>query len=128
MRVSLSELQNSIYRSALALDLPVGHSMTVALAARRMAAGNFGSLESFVGAFDSLAKGHSTGFEIDRAAQGIFVPKPSEKLLSALYAGPLACDLMVAAAHSKIDLEKVVLHKEKEKSEMTGQCSGIFSY
>lgn len=110
MQVSLGEIQTIIYRSGLAIDLPVGIAVDISLAARRMLSENFGSLVPFVEAFNYFANGASDKFKFDDASKGVFFPKSEKKLLSSLFAGPSVCDLLSVKC-SEIELQLITLNK-----------------
>tara|TARA_Y100000590_G_scaffold466401_1_gene641659 strand:+ start:45 stop:749 length:705 start_codon:yes stop_codon:yes gene_type:complete len=109
MQVSLGEIQTIIYRSGLAIDLPVGIAVDISLAARRMLSDNFGSLVPFVKAFNYFAHDQSDEFKFYDATKGIFYPKSEKKLLSSLFAGPSACDLL-SVKHSESELQIITLN------------------
>ena len=109
MHVSLSEVQTTVCKAAVAVGLPLGLGEDAGRAARRMMASGVGSLAAFVDALDAVDKGRSTGFDADRAIAGDFGPKPAGRLLSALRAGPSACDFVVSAASTDMEYGRITL-------------------
>lgn len=109
MHVSLSEIQTTVCKAAVAVGLPLGLGEDAGRAARWMMASGVGSLAAFVDALDALDKGRSTGFDADRAIAGDFGPKPAGRLLSALRAGPSACDLVASAPSTDLGYGRIAL-------------------
>ena len=109
MHVSLSEVQTIVCKAAVAVGLPLGLGEEAGRAARRMMASGVGSLAAFIDALDAVDKGRSTGFDADRAITGDFGPKPAGRLLSALRAGPSACDLVMSAASTDMGYGRITL-------------------
>ncbi len=109
MHVSLSEVQTTVCKAAVAVGLPLGLGEDAGQAARRMMASGVGSFAAFVDALDAVDEGRSTGFDADRAIAGDFGPKPAGRLLSAIRAGPSACDLVASAASTDIGLGRITL-------------------
>ena len=109
MHVSLSEVQTTVCKAAVAVGLPLGLGEDAGRAVRHMMACGVGSLAAFVDALDAVDKGRSTGFDADRAIAGDFGPKPADRLLSALRAGPSACDLVVSAAITDMGYGRITL-------------------
>lgn len=109
MHVSLSEVQTTVCKAAVAVGLPLGLGEDAGRAARHMMASGVGSLAAFVDALDAVDKGRSTGFDADRAIAGDFNPKPADQLLSALRAGPSACDLIASAASTDVGDGRITL-------------------
>ncbi len=109
MHVSLSEVQTTVCKAAVAVGLPLGLGEDAGQAARRMMASGVGSFAAFVDALDAVDEGRSTGFDADRAIAGDFGPKPAGRLLSAICAGPSACDLVASAASTDIGLGRITL-------------------
>ncbi|MBM10290.1 MAG: hypothetical protein CMF69_12130 [Magnetovibrio sp.] len=112
LQVSLSEIETSICKAVSATSLPVSFGEDAGRAARCMAESGIGSLVAFVEALDALNNGQSTGFNTQCAAMGKFIPKLDARHLSALYAGPSACDLLVSThdvgpEYAAITLENV---------------------
>ena len=129
MHVSLSEVETTLCKAAVAVGLPLGIGEDAGRAARHMMALGIGSFAAFCDALDTVDCGRSTGFDLERAAAGDFGPKPAGQLLSALRAGPSACDLAVAAAGADItlahvDVAVVILFEVLAASAETdqGQC------
>ena len=109
MHVSLSEVQTTVCKAALGVGLPLGLGEDAGRAARRMMASGVGSFAAFVDALESVDEERSTGFDADCAIVGNFGPKPADRLLSAIRAGPSACDLVASAARTDIGFERIVL-------------------
>ena len=109
MHISLSEIQTTVCKAAVAIGLPLGLSEDAGRASRCMMACGVGSLATFIDALDTVDKGRSTGFEAARAIAGIFEPKPAGRLLSALYAGPSACDLLASAMKTDLGYGRITL-------------------
>ncbi len=109
MHVSLSEVQTTVCKAAVAVGLPLGLGEDAGRAARWMMASGVGLLAAFVDALDAVDKGRSTGFDADRAIAGYFGPKPAGRLLSALRAGPSACDLVASAASTDMGYGRITL-------------------
>ncbi len=109
MHVSLSEVQTTVCKAAVAVGLPLGLGEDAGRAARRMMACGVGSLAAFVDSLDAVDKGRSTGFDADRAIAGDFGPNSAGRLLSAIRAGPSACDLVASAASTNIGFGRIAL-------------------
>lgn len=109
MHVSLSEVQTTVCKSAVAVGLPFGLGEDAGRAARHMMASGIGSLAAFVDALDAVDQEQSTGFDAERAIAGNFGPKPGGQLLSALHAGPSACDLVASMASTVLKIERITL-------------------
>ena len=107
MHVSLSEVETTVCKAAMAVGLPLGLGEDAGRAARRMMALGVGSFAAFCDALDAVDQRRSTGFDLERARTGDFGPKPAGRLLSAIRAGPSACDLVVSAARTNITLADV---------------------
>ena len=110
MQVSLSEIETSICKAVSAVNLPLGFGEDAGRAARCMAESGIGSLAAFVDALDALDNGQSTGFDTESAVMGEFIPKSAGQYLSALHAGPSACDLLVSAASTEPEFRKITLN------------------
>lgn len=111
MHVSLSEVQTTICKATVAVGLPLGLGEEAGRAARCMMASGVGSLAAFVNALDALEEDRSTGFNADQAIAGTFRPKMAVQLLSALRAGPSACDLVVSAASTNMGDLRITLNE-----------------
>ena len=98
MHVSLSEVEAAVAKAAMAVGLPPGLGEDAGRAARLMLRTGLGALSDLVGALDAVDGGASVGFDADRAPAGMLVPANGARQLSALRAGPTACDLLLAAA------------------------------
>ena len=109
MHVSLSEVQTTVCKAAVAIGLPLGLGEDAGRAARCMMVSGVGSFAAFVDALDAVDKGQSTGFEADRAITGDFGPMPAGRLLSALHAGPSACDLLATATRTDLGYSRITL-------------------
>lgn len=103
MRISLSELETTLRKAALGAGLSLGLGEEAGLAAKWMAINGIASLSAFADALDAVASGRSGRFDADLASAGRFVASGAGSSLSALYAGPSACDLLEAAALSGDD-------------------------
>ena len=110
MQVSLSEIETSICKAVSAVNLPLGFGEDAGRAARCIAESGIGSLAAFVDALDALDNGQSTGFDTESAVMGEFIPKSAGQYLSALHAGPSACDLLVSAASTEPEFRKITLN------------------
>ena len=110
MQVSLSEIETSICKAVSAVNLPLGFGEDAGRAARCMAESGIGSLAAFVDALDALDNGQSTGFDAESAVMGKFIPKSAGRYLSALHAGPSACDLLVSAASTEPEYREITLN------------------
>ena len=108
MHVSLSEVETTVCKAAMAVGLPLGLGEDAGRAARRMMALGVGSFAAFCDALDAVDQRRSTGFDLEPARTGVFGPKPAGRLLSAIRAGPSACDLVVAAARTNMSREACV--------------------
>ena len=123
MHVSLSEIEAAVAKAVMSVGLPLGLGEDAGRAARLMLRSNLGTLSDLVDALDAVDGGASVGFDADRVSAGRLVPMNGAKQLSALQAGPTACDLLLAAAGSAggggrgsvtlaaIDCPTVVLHE-----------------
>lgn len=109
MHVSLSEIQTTVCKAAVAVGLPLGLGEDAGWAARRMMAIGVGSFAAFVDAIDTVDDGRSTGFDADRAIAGSFGPQPAGLLLSAIRAGPSVCDLVALATGTDIEFAPLTL-------------------
>ena len=110
MYVSLSEIETSICKAVSAVDLPLGFGEDAGRAARSMAGSGIGSLAAFVDALDALDNGRSTGFNEKIAVTGKFTPKSAGQYLSALHAGPSACDLLISATSNNPEYREITLN------------------
>ena len=107
----------------MSVGLPLGLGEDAGRAARLMLRSNLGTLSDLVDALDAVDGGASVGFDADRVSAERLVPMHGAKQLSALQAGPTACDLLLAAAGSAggggrgsvtlaaVDCPTVVLHE-----------------
>ena len=109
MHVSLSEVQTTVSKAAVAVGLPLGLGEDAGRAARHMMASGVGSFAAFVDALETVDEGRATGFDAERAIAGDFVPEPAGRPLSAIRAGPSACDLVVSAARGDTGSGRVSL-------------------
>ena len=100
MHVSLSEIEAAVAKAVMSVGLPLGLGEDAGRAARLMLRSNLGTLSDLVDALDAVDGGASVGFDADRVSAGRLVPMHGAKQLSALQAGPTACDLLLAAAGS----------------------------
>ena len=100
MHVSLSEVEAAVVKAVMAVGLPLGLGEDAGRAARLMLRSDLGTLSDLVDALDAVDGGASVGFDADRVSAGRLVPVDGAKRLSALRAGPTACDLLLAAARS----------------------------
>ena len=98
MHVSLSEVEAAVAKAAMAVGLPPGLGEDAGRAARLMLRTGLGALSDLVGALDAVDGGASVGFDADRVPAGMLVPANGARQLSALRAGPTACDLLLVAA------------------------------
>ena len=98
MHVSLSEVEAAVAKAAMAVGLPPGLGEDAGRAARLMLRTGLGALSDLVDALDAVDGGASVGFDADRAPAGMLVPANGARQLSALRAGPTACDLLLVAA------------------------------
>ena len=98
MHVSLSEVEAAVAKAAMAVGLPPGLGEDAGRAARLMLRTGLGVLSDLVDALDAVDGGASVGFDADRASAGMLVPENGARQLSALRAGPTACDLLLVAA------------------------------
>ena len=124
MHVSLSEVEAAVVKAVMAVGLPLGLGEDAGRAARLMLRSDLGTLSDLVDALDAVDGGASVGFDADRVSAGRLVPVDDAKRLSALRAGPTACDLLLAAARSAggdggqgavtlaaVDCPTVILHE-----------------
>ena len=100
MHVSLSEVEAAVAKAAMGVGLPPGLGEDAGRAARLMLRSDLGTLSDLVDALDAVDGGASVGFDADRVSAGRLVPVDGAKQLSALRAGPTACDLLLVAAGS----------------------------
>ena len=96
MYISLSEVETVVSKATEAVGLSPGLGEDAGRAARYMMACGVGSLMAFVDALEAVDEGLSTGFDIESAITGAFNPKSTDRTLSALCAGPSACDLILS--------------------------------
>ena len=129
MHVSLSEVEAAVAKAVMSVGLPLGLGEDAGRAARLMLRSGLGTLSDLVDALDAAAGGASMGLDPDRVPAGRLVPVNGAKQLSALQAGPTACDLLLAAAGSTgggdgrgtvtlaaVDCPSVVLHEVADVS------------
>ena len=100
MHVSLSEVEAIVAKAAMGVGLPAGLGEDAGRAATLMLRSGLGALSDLAGALDAVDGGASAGFDTDRVAARRLVPANGAAQLSALRAGPTACDLLLAAAGS----------------------------
>ncbi len=100
VHISLSELETTLRKAASGTGLSLGLGEEAGLAARWMAINGIAGLSAFADALDAVDNGRSGQFDADLAIAGTFVASSEGLSLSALYAGPSACDLLEAAALS----------------------------
>ena len=98
MHVSLSEVEATVAKAAMGVGLPPGLGEDAGRAAALMLRSGFGALSDLAGALDAVDGGASAGLDTDRVAARRLVPANGAAQLSALRAGPTACDLLLAAA------------------------------
>ena len=98
MHVSLSEVEATVAKAAMGVGLPPGLGEDAGRAAALMLRSGLGALSDLAGALDAVDGGASAGFDTDRVAARRLVPANGAAQLSALRAGPTACDLLLAAA------------------------------
>ena len=98
MHVSLSEVEATVAKAAMGVGLPPGLGEDAGRAAALMLRSGFGALSDLAGALDAVDGGASAGIDTDRVAARRLVPANGAAQLSALRAGPTACDLLLAAA------------------------------
>lgn len=98
MHVSLSEIEATVAKAAMGVGLPPGLGEDAGRAAALMLRSGLGALSDLAGALDAVDGGASAGFDTDRVAARRLVPANGAAQLSALRAGPTACDLLLAAA------------------------------
>ena len=98
MHVSLSEVEAAVVKATMAVGLPPGLGEDAGRAARLMLRSGLGTLSELVDALDAVDGGASVGFDAACVSAGRLVPVDGAKRLSALQAGPTACDLLLAAA------------------------------
>ena len=103
MHISLSELETTLCKAASGVGLALGLGEEAGLAAKWMAINGIASPGAFADALDALDSGRSGRFKADLAAGGAFVASGVGLALSALQAGPSACDLLEAADLSGSD-------------------------
>ena len=94
MHVSLSEVEATVAKAAMSVGLPPGLGDDAGRAATLMLRSGLGALSDLAGALDAVDGGVSAGFDMD------LVPANCAMQLSALRAGPTACDLLLVAAGS----------------------------
>ena len=100
MHVSLSEIEETVAKAVMGVGLPPGLGEDAGRAARLMLRSGLGTLSDLADALDAVDGGASVGFDADRVSAGRLVPMDDAKQLSALRAGPTACDLLLVAAGS----------------------------
>ena len=100
MHVSLSEVEATVAKAAMGVGLPPGLGEDAGRAATLMLRSGLGALSDLAGALDAVDGGASAGLDPDRVAARRLVPANGAAQLSALRAGPTACDLLLAAAGS----------------------------
>ena len=100
MHVSLNEVEATAANAAMGVGLPPGLGEDAGRMATLMLRSGFGTLSDLVDALDAVDGGASVGLDADRVSAGGLVPVNGAKRLSALQAGPTACDLRLAVAEA----------------------------
>jgi len=100
VHISLSELETTLRKAASGAGLSLGLGEDAGLAAKWAAINNIVTLTAFADALDAVDRGRSGRFDADLAIAGAFAASGEGLSLSALCAGPSACDLLEAAALS----------------------------
>ena len=100
VHASLSEVEATVAKAVMGVGLPPGLGEDVGRAATLMLRSGLGALSDLVDALDAVDGGASVGFDADRVSAGMLVPANGARRLSALRAGPTACDLLLVAAGS----------------------------
>ena len=109
MRVSLSEIQTFITKACVEAGLPLGLAQDAGHAARHVIRHGSRQLETFVKAIDTIDQKRSVTYDIDKANLGHFIPSHLDKHLSALYAAPSACDLLLLNETQRTEQDYITL-------------------
>ena len=109
MHVSLSELEAAAVKAVMAVGLPLGLGEDAGRAAKLMLRSGLGSLADLVDALDAVDGGRSAGCAPEPALAGRFVPANGADRLSALRAGPPACDRLAATTGAAAGADAVTL-------------------
>lgn len=100
VHISLSELETTLRKAASGAGLSLGLGEEAGLAAKWAAINGIAPVGAFADALDAVDSKRSGRFDADLAIAGAFVASGEGLSLSALCAGPSACDLLEAAALS----------------------------
>ena len=123
MRVSLSEVEATVRKASVGVGLPLGLAEDAGRAAAWAALVGVGDPGLFAAALEALDTGRSVGADADRAATETLAPVDGAGPLSALIAGPVACDVLLSAAAAvtlvAVDYPAVVLFEALEA------CDGL---
>ena len=118
MRVSLSEVETTVRKAALGVGLALGLAEDAGRAAGWAALAGVGDPGLFAAALEALDTGRSVGADADRAHAGTLTPVDGAGPLSALIAGPAACDALRSVAGTvtliAVDHPAVVLFEALE--------------
>lgn len=118
MRVSLSEVETTVRKAAVGVGLALGLAEDAGRAAGWAALVGVGGPAVFAAALEALDTGHSVGADADRARAGTLAPVDGAGPLSALIAGPAACDALRSVAGTvtliAVDHPAVVLFEALE--------------
>lgn len=118
MRVSLSEVETTVRKASVGVGLALGLAEDAGRAAGWAALVGVGDPGLFAAALEALDTGRSVGADADRAATGTLAPVDGAGPLSALIAGPAACDALRSVAGTvtliAVDHPAVVLFEALE--------------
>ncbi len=110
MRVSLSEVETTVRKASVGVGLPLGLAEDAGRAAAWAALVGVGDPAVFAAALEDLDTGRSVGADADQARAGHLAPGAATGPLSALLAGPTACDALLSAADATVVTLSAVDH------------------
>ena len=118
MRVSLSEVETTVRKASVGVGLALGLAEDAGRAAAWAALAGIGDPAVFAAALEAVDGGRSVGADAERAATGTLAPVDGAGPLSALIAGPAACDALRSVAGTvtltAVDHPAVVLFEALE--------------
>ena len=94
MHVSASEIESTLQKATIGLELGIGCGVEAGRSALTMAGHDIDPASIFAAAFDNVSSGRSSTFYNVRAFDGVFTPTQVETHLSAIMAAPTICDFL----------------------------------
>ncbi len=125
MRVSLSEVEATVRKASVGVGLALGLAEDAGRAAAWAALVGVGDPGLFAAALEALDTGRSVGVDADRAATETLSPVDGAGPLSALTAGPVACDALLSGADAATVALSAVDHPAVVLFEALEVCDGL---